>query len=121
MSRPNIFRSFQVCCLAKLFLSGARGILRHEGVRAMIKFRLHKVAADRDVLKIGAMAERARLSPQTVSGIWNNHALRIDLATLNALCTALHCTPGDLLEYVPETAPRTRPSGRLRKSGGERK
>jgi len=69
----------------------------------MIKFRLHKVAADRDILKIGEMAERAGLSPQTVSGIWNNNALRIDLATLNALCEELHCTPGDLLEYVAET------------------
>jgi len=72
----------------------------------MIKFRLHKVAADRDILKIGEMAERAGLSPQTVSGIWNNNALRIDLATLNALCEELQCTPGDLLEYVTE-APAT--------------
>jgi len=70
----------------------------------MIKFRLHKVAADRDITKIGVMAERADLSPQTVSGIWNNNVLRIDLSTLNALCEALHCIPGDLLEYVPETS-----------------
>jgi putative transcriptional regulator len=77
----------------------------------MIKFRLHKVAADRDILKIGEMAERARLSPQTVSGIWNNNALRIDLATLNALCEALHCTPGDLLEYVPEASSKTKKKG----------
>ena len=32
----------------------------------MIKFRLHKVAADRDIMKIGEMAEQAGLSPQTV-------------------------------------------------------
>jgi len=77
----------------------------------MIKFRLHKVAADRDILKIGEMAGRAGLSPQTVSGIWNNNALRIDLSTLNALCQALNCTPGDLLEYVPEASPKAKKRG----------
>ena len=77
----------------------------------MIKFRLHKVAADRDIMKIGEMAERAGLSPQTVSGIWNNNALRIDLSTLSALCQALNCTPGDLLEYVPEVSPRAKKKG----------
>lgn len=77
----------------------------------MIKFRLHKVAADRDILKIGEMAERAGLSPQTVSGIWNNNTLRIDLATLNALCEDLKCTPGDLLEYVEETAAKGKKKG----------
>ena len=70
----------------------------------MIRFRLHKVAADRDIIRIGVMAERAGLSAQTVSGLWNNHVVRIDLSTLEALCEALNCTPGDLLEYTPETS-----------------
>ena len=77
----------------------------------MIKFRVHKVAADRDITKIGVMAERAGLNFKTVSGLWNNNALRIDLATLNALCEALHCTPGDLLEYVPEASPKGKKRG----------
>ncbi len=68
----------------------------------MIKFRLHKVAADRDITKIGVMAERAGLNFKTVSALWNNQTVRVDLSTLNALCEALHCTPGDLLEYVSE-------------------
>jgi putative transcriptional regulator len=72
----------------------------------MIRFRLHKVAADRDIIRIGVMAERAGLAQQTVSGLWNNNVVRIDLGTLEALCEALHCTPGDLLEYTPETSPK---------------
>jgi len=56
----------------------------------VIKFRLHKIAADRDITKIGVMAERAGLNFKTVSGLWNNNALRIDLSTLNALCEALN-------------------------------
>ena len=51
---------------------------------AMIRFRLHKVAADRDIIRIGVMAERAGSSAQTVSGIWNNLVVRIDLSTLEA-------------------------------------
>ena len=74
----------------------------------MIKFRLHKIAADRDITKIGVMAERAGLNFKTVSGLWNNNALRIDLSTLNALCEALNCIPGDLLEYVPEASSKVK-------------
>jgi putative transcriptional regulator len=70
----------------------------------MIKFRLHKIAADRDIIRIGVMAERAGLNFKTVSGLWNNNVLRIDLSTLEALCEALNCTPGDLLEYIPDTS-----------------
>jgi putative transcriptional regulator len=77
----------------------------------VVKFRLHKIAADRDITKIGVMAERAGLNFKTVSGLWNNNVLRIDLSTLNALCEALHCTPGDLLEYVPEASPKGKKRG----------
>lgn len=77
----------------------------------MIRFRLHKVAANLDILKIGELAEKAGLSPQTVSGLWNNNTLRVDLATLDALCEVLHCTPGDLLEYLPETSAKTKKKG----------
>ena len=77
----------------------------------MIRFRLHKVAADRDITKIKDVAERAGLSALAVSGIWNNASLRVDLSTLNALCQALNCTPGDLMEYVPEASPRAKKKG----------
>ena len=77
----------------------------------MIRFRLHKVAADRDITKIKDVAERAGLSALAVSGIWNNTSLRVDLSTLNALCKALSCTPGDLLEYLPEASPKTKKKG----------
>jgi putative transcriptional regulator len=74
----------------------------------MIRFRLHKVAADHDMTKIKDVAERAGLSALAVSGIWNNTSLRVDLATLSALCHAFNCTPGDLLEYLPEVSPKAK-------------
>lgn len=32
----------------------------------------------------------------------NNKAKAVRLTTLNAICKALHCQPGDILEYVEE-------------------
>jgi putative transcriptional regulator len=69
------------------------------------------VAADRDITKIKDVAEKAGLSALAVSGIWNNSSVRVDLATLDALCKALECTPGDLLEYLPEASPKTKKKG----------
>lgn len=77
----------------------------------MIRFRLHKVAADRDITKIKDVAAKAGLSALAVSGIWNNASVRVDLATLDALCKALDCTPGDLLEYTPEVSTKGKKKG----------
>mgnify|MGYP001288019745 FL=1 len=68
----------------------------------MIRFVLHRMAANRDITKIKDVAAKAGLSALAVSGIWNNASLRVDLKTLNALCNALNCTPGDLFEYTPD-------------------
>lgn len=68
----------------------------------MIRFLLHRVAANQDITKIKDVAAKAGLSALAVSGIWNNASLRVDLKTLNALCNALNCTPGDLFEYTPD-------------------
>ena len=32
----------------------------------------------------------------------NNKAKAVRLSTLNAICKALHCQPGDLMEYVED-------------------
>lgn len=34
----------------------------------------------------------------------NNKAKAVRLATLDAICKALNCQPGDILEYVPDGA-----------------
>ena len=34
----------------------------------------------------------------------NNKAKAVRLATLDAICKALNCQPGDILEYVPDEA-----------------
>lgn len=42
--------------------------------------------------------------PGNLSILKNNHAKAVRFTTLEAICKALDCQPGDLLEYVPESA-----------------
>lgn len=69
-----------------------------------IKWRLRMTAAQREVWT-GAelrrlLAERAGLemSSASISALLNGQPSQIKLNTLAALCTALGCTPNDLIE-----------------------
>jgi len=77
-----------------------------------IRWRLRMAAAQREVWT-GAqlrrlLAERAglELSSASVSALFTGQPAQVKLSTLAALCTALDCTPNDLLEVdaTPVTA-----------------
>jgi putative transcriptional regulator len=51
--------------------------------------------------RISEIARLTGLQANTVSGIYNNKARRIDLDTIDTLCRVLECAPGDLLEHKP--------------------
>ena len=61
------------------------------------------------------LAERAglQLSSASVSALLTRQPAQVKLETLAALCTALQCTPGDLIEVdttpVPQGAARPAP------------
>ena len=48
------------------------------------------------------LAEQIGITPANLSILKNNRARAIRLSTLEALCRALDCQPGDLLEYRPQ-------------------
>jgi len=52
--------------------------------------------------KIGLteLAERIDLSQANLSILKNGRGKAIRFSTLNRLCSALNCQPGDILEYV---------------------
>lgn len=54
--------------------------------------------------KIGLMelAEKINITPANLSILKNNKAKAIRLSTLEEICKALDCQPGDLIEYVKE-------------------
>ena len=53
-------------------------------------------------LKSNELAKRVGISEQNLSILKTGKAKAIRLSTLDAICTALNCQPGDLLEYHPE-------------------
>ena len=55
-------------------------------------------------ISAGELAERVGITPANLSILKNNHAKAVRFTTLEAICKALDCQPGDLLEYVPESA-----------------
>ena len=50
----------------------------------------------------GELADKIGISPANLSILKTGKAKAIRFATLGALCKALDCQPGDLLEYRPD-------------------
>ena len=50
----------------------------------------------------GELAEEIGITPANLSILKNNKAKAVRFSTLEALCTALDCQPGDILEFVPD-------------------
>ncbi|GGI14760.1 transcriptional regulator [Galliscardovia ingluviei] len=51
---------------------------------------------------VGELAEQIGITPANLSILKNGRAKAIRLSTLDALCKALHCQPGDILTYVED-------------------
>ena len=67
----------------------------------MINVRLDYVLLDRR-MKLKDLAEATGLAVNNLSVLKTNKARAIRFSTLNSLCQVLNCTPGDLLEYLPD-------------------
>lgn len=50
----------------------------------------------------GELAEKIGISATNLSILKTGKARAIRFSTLDALCSALECQPGDILEYKPE-------------------
>lgn len=53
----------------------------------------------------GELADAIGITPANLSILKNNKAKAVRFSTLDALCKALDCQPGDLLEYCPGGKP----------------
>jgi putative transcriptional regulator len=67
-----------------------------------IKWRLSAVMADREIDN-QTLHLLTGLHPGTISKLRNNPPSRIDVITLNLLCQALNCQPGELLRFQPDS------------------
>lgn len=69
----------------------------------MINVRLDYVLLDRR-MKLKDLAQATGLAVNNLSILKTNKARAIRFSTLNSLCKALNCRPGDLIEYIPDEA-----------------
>ena len=53
-------------------------------------------------ISAGELADRIGITPANLSILKNNKAKAIRFSTLEAICAALDCQPGDILEFVPD-------------------
>lgn len=69
----------------------------------MINVRLDYMLVDRR-MKLKDLADATGLAVNNLSILKTNKARAVRFSTLNSLCKVLNCSPGDLLEYVPDEA-----------------
>ena len=67
----------------------------------MIVTRLDRVLADRKVTA-KELSERIGISQVNLSLLKTGKINAVRFSTLEAICRALDCQPGDLLEYIPD-------------------
>lgn len=65
-----------------------------------IILRLDRVMADRKI-SLNELAEKVGISNVNLSKLKNSRVTAIRFSTLAAICDALDCQPGDILEYDP--------------------
>ncbi len=53
-------------------------------------------------MSLNELSQRVDITLANLSILKNNKAKAVRFSTLEAICKALNCQPGDLLEYVPE-------------------
>ena len=68
----------------------------------MIVVRIDVMLAKRK-MSVTELAEKVGITISNLSVLKNDKARAVRLETLDKLCKALDCQPGDLLEYVEES------------------
>ncbi len=66
-----------------------------------IVLRLDRMMVERH-MSLNELAERVGISNVNLSKIKNNRVTAVRFSTLAAICEALDCTPGDILELEDE-------------------
>lgn len=54
-------------------------------------------------MSVTELTEKVGITMANLSILKNGHAKAVRFSTLAAICEALECQPGDILEYIPDT------------------
>lgn len=60
-------------------------------------------------MSLNELSQRVDVTLANLSILKNNKAKAVRFSTLEAICAALDCQPGDILEFVPENAGEREP------------
>ena len=66
-----------------------------------IILRLDRVMADRK-MSLNELSEKVGVANVNLSKLKTGKVSAVRFSTLNAICMALHCQPGDILEYAED-------------------
>ncbi|MFB7156428.1 MULTISPECIES: helix-turn-helix domain-containing protein [unclassified Lysinibacillus] len=66
-----------------------------------IIIRLDRMLADRK-MQLSELAEKVDVSIVNLSNLKTGKVRAVRFSTLNAICKALDCQPGDILEYIDD-------------------
>ena len=69
-----------------------------------IVLRLDRVMADRKI-SLNQLAKMVGISNVKLTNIKTGKICAIRFSTLNGICRALDCQPGDILEYIEDEKP----------------
>ena len=53
-------------------------------------------------MSVAELSERVGITMANISVLKNGKAKAVKISTLNSICKALDCQPGDILEYVED-------------------
>ncbi len=82
--------------------SSSRNPTKHCEVSEMsIILRLDRVMADRK-MSLNELSEAVGVSNVNLSKLKTGKVSAIRFSTLNAICKALNCQPGDILEFIDD-------------------
>lgn len=70
----------------------------------MIRINLDVMMAKRK-MSLTELAEKVGITMANLSVLKTEKARAVRFSTLEAICKALDCQPGDILEYIPELNP----------------
>ncbi len=82
----------------------------------MMELTIKEVAEKAGIANARQLAARAGLQLNSAYGLWNATAKRVDLGTLEKLCTLFGVVPGQLFRF--EADPSVLPGGEAEQSSG---
>ncbi len=77
----------------------------------MIKIQIKEKAKERGIKNAHRLQLAADLSPAAAARFWKSEIEKISMETLDRLCKALECQPGDLFVFTANNAPKERNNG----------